>query len=93
MRIFSKRFILSAMICSRLMYPLYLINISAASMISSLRDSGTLSSSVCSAGTSSARLYKVSCGRRIRSFNLHPWERGDVPIFSNPALMYCALIE
>ena len=38
---------------------LYLINISAASMISSFRETGTLSSSVRNAGTSSAIFSKV----------------------------------
>ena len=43
--------------------------------------------------TCSAMFSSVTCGRFIRSINLHPWRRGVVPNCSNTGLINAGFIE
>ena len=80
----SRRCILSAIIFSLSMYPLYFIFISAASVISSLR-LGAASSSSFSWGEISDRFAMLICGLAMRSKILHPSLSGVVPMLSRKA--------
>ena len=73
--------IFSAICCSRKMYPLYLVRISAASIISLRRGSFAMirSSSFWRGTICGVMLSRLICGRPSSSSSLHPWRSGVVP--------------